>query len=35
MLPAKAESQFTKIIRTKIVGEPRRIIQDQIFDSVT
>jgi len=34
MLPAEAESQFTKIIRTRIVGEARRTIQDQIFDSV-
>jgi len=34
MLPAEAESQFIKIIRTKIVGEARRTIQDQIFDNV-
>jgi len=34
LLPAEAESQFTKIIRTKIVGEARRTIQDQTFDSV-
>lgn len=34
MLPAEAELQFTKIIRTRIVGEARRTIQDQDFDSV-
>ena len=34
MLPVEAESQFTKIIRTRIVGEARRTIQDQNFDSV-
>lgn len=34
MLPAEAEPQFTKIIRTRIVGEARRTIQDQDFDSV-
>jgi len=34
LLPVEAESQFTKIIRTRIVGEARRTIQDQIFDSV-
>jgi len=34
MLPDKAEYQFTKIIKTRIVGEARRTIQDQIFDSV-
>jgi len=34
MLPVEAESQFTNIIRTRIVGEARRTIQDQIFDSV-
>jgi len=34
MLPAEAESQFTKIIRTRIVGDARRTIQDQIFDCV-
>jgi len=33
MFPAEAEWQFTKIIR--IVGEARRTIQDQDFDSVT
>jgi len=32
MLPDEAESQFTKIIR--IVGEARRTIQDEDFDSV-
>lgn len=35
MLPNEAESQFTKIIRTRIVGEARRTIQDQDFDSVS
>lgn len=34
MLPEEAEPQFTKIIRTRIVGEARRTIQDQDFDSV-
>lgn len=34
MLPDEAESQFTKILRTRIVGEARRTIQDQDFDSV-
>jgi len=34
MLRAEVESQFTKIIRTRIVDETRRTIQDQIFDSV-
>lgn len=34
MLPAEAEPQFTRIIRTKIVGEARRTIQDQNFDSI-
>ena len=34
MLPNEAESQFTKIIRTRIVGEARRTIQDQDFDTV-
>ena len=28
------ESQFTKIIRTRIVGEARRTIQDQDFNSM-
>jgi len=35
MLPPEAESQFTKIIRTRIVGEARRTIQDQNFDTVS
>jgi hypothetical protein len=35
MLPADAEPQFARIIRTRIVGEARRTIQDQNFDSVT
>lgn len=35
MLPKEAEAQFTKIIRTRIVGEARRTIQDQDFDSVS
>ncbi|KAL6417228.1 hypothetical protein ACFW04_011500 [Cataglyphis niger] len=35
MLPREAESQFTKIIRTRIVGEARRTIQDENFDSVS
>ena len=34
MLPAEAEAQFTKVIRTKIVGEARRTIQGQDFDSI-
>ena len=34
MLSDEAESQFTKIIRTRIVGEARRTIQDQDFNSV-
>lgn len=34
MLPPEAEPQFTRIIRTRIVGEARRTIQDQDFDSV-
>jgi len=33
MLPAEIESQFRKIIRTRIVSEARRI-QNQIFDNV-
>ena len=32
--PPEAESQFTKIIRTRIVSETRRIKQDQNFDIV-
>jgi len=35
MLLSEAESQFTKIIRTRIIGEARRTIQDQDFDSVS
>ena len=34
ILPPEAESQFTKIMRTRIVDEARRIIQDQNFDIV-
>ena len=34
MVPAEAEAQFAKIIRTRIVGEARRTIQDQNFDTV-
>lgn len=34
MLPNEAEPQFARIIRTRIVGEARRTIQDQNFDSV-
>jgi len=34
MLRDKAESQFTKIMRTRIVGEARRTIQGKDFDSV-
>ena len=34
MLPAEAESQFTKIIRTRIIGETHRTIQDIDFNSV-
>lgn len=35
MLPKEAEPQFTKILRTRIVGEARRTIQDQDFDKVS
>lgn len=35
MLPPETESQFTKIIRTRIIGEARRTIQDQIFDTAS
>jgi len=35
MLPNEAKSQFTKIIRTRVVGEAYRTIQDKDFDSVT
>ena len=35
MLSPETESQFTKIIRTRIVGEARRTIQDQNFDTVS
>lgn len=35
MLPEEVESQFTKIIRTRIIGEARRTIQDQFFSSVS
>lgn len=34
MLPKEAESQFARVIRTRIVGEARRTIQDQDFGSV-
>ena len=34
MLPPEAESQFTKILRTRIVGEARRTIRDQDFENV-
>jgi len=34
LLPDEAESQFTKIIRTRIVDEARRTIQGEDFDSV-
>jgi len=34
VLPDKAESQFTKIIRMRIVDEARRTIQDQDFNNV-
>jgi len=34
ILPDEAESQLTKIIRTRIVGEARRTIQGEDFDSV-
>jgi len=30
----EAEPQFTKVIRTRVMGEARRIIQDQDFNSV-
>jgi len=35
MLPKEAEPQFIKILRTRIVGEARRTIQDQDFDKVS
>jgi len=35
MLSPETESQFTKIIRTRIVGEARRTIQDQNFNTVS
>lgn len=35
MLPKEAEPQFTKILRTRIVGEARRTIQDRNFDTVS
>jgi len=34
MLPDEAESQFIKIIRTRIVDQARRTIQGENFDSV-
>ena len=34
MLPAEVEPQFTRIIRTRIVGEARRTIQDRNFDTI-
>jgi len=34
MLPPEAEAQFTKIIRTRIVGEARRTIQGENFDTI-
>lgn len=34
MLPAEAEPQFTKILRTRIVGEARRTIRDIDFENV-
>jgi len=34
MLPDETESQFIKIIRTRIVGEARRTIQGEDFNSV-
>ncbi|EZA61824.1 hypothetical protein X777_09147 [Ooceraea biroi] len=34
MLPSEAESQFTKIVRTRRAGEARRTIQDQEFDTI-
>ena len=34
MLPAETEPQFTRIIRTRIVGEARRTIQDLDFNTV-
>ncbi|XP_072765780.1 LOW QUALITY PROTEIN: uncharacterized protein [Anoplolepis gracilipes] len=35
MLPKETEPQLTRIIRTRIIGEARRTIQDQNFDSVS
>ncbi|EZA55730.1 hypothetical protein X777_04170 [Ooceraea biroi] len=34
MLPNEAESQFTKIVRTRVVGEARRTIQRQDFENI-
>ena len=34
MLPNEAESQFVKILRTRIVGEARRTISDKNFETV-
>ncbi|RLU27171.1 hypothetical protein DMN91_000970, partial [Ooceraea biroi] len=34
MLPNEAESQFTKIVRTRVVGEARRTIQGQVFETI-
>jgi len=35
MLPNEVKSQFTKIIKTRVVGKTCRTIQDKEFDSVT
>lgn len=35
MLPEEAESQFTKIVRTRIIGKARPAIQNQFFNSVS
>ena len=35
MLPKEAEAQFTKVVRTRIVGEARRTIQDEEFETIS
>jgi len=34
MLSSEAESQFARILRTRIVGEGRRTIRDEDFNTV-
>lgn len=35
MIPKEIEVQFTKILRTRIVGKARRTIRDQDFENVS